>query len=91
MIIAGTSFLVGAIFQASAMRHVELLFIGRIFWGVGKISALLTYLLLGSEALHRLQAHLQFQTAVPASIPPPLPPPPREERCDLNCLVPFLG
>lgn len=35
MIIAGTSFCIGAIFQASAKSTVALLFIGRIFWGIG--------------------------------------------------------
>ena len=37
MIIAGTSFLIGSVFQASANAHVSLLFIGRIFWGVGEL------------------------------------------------------
>lgn len=36
MIIAGTSFLIGSVFQASAKAHLSLLFIGRVFWGVGK-------------------------------------------------------
>lgn len=38
MQIAGTSFIIGSIFQASACcgyNHRFLLFIGRIFWGVG--------------------------------------------------------
>ena len=35
MIIAGTSFCIGAIFQASAKNTVALLFIGRVFWGIG--------------------------------------------------------
>ena len=35
MIIAGTSFCTGAIFQASAKNTVALLFIGRVFWGIG--------------------------------------------------------
>lgn len=35
MIIAGTSFCIGAIFQASAENTVALLFIGRVFWGIG--------------------------------------------------------
>ena len=36
MIIAGTAFLIGSVFQASAIAHVSLLFIGRVFWGVGE-------------------------------------------------------
>lgn len=40
MMIAGTSFLIGAIFQASAKSTIALLFIGRVFWGVGKSAAL---------------------------------------------------
>ena len=36
MIIAGTSFLIGSVFQASAKAHLSLLFIGRVFWGIGK-------------------------------------------------------
>lgn len=35
MIIAGTAFCIGAVFQASAKSTVALLFIGRVFWGVG--------------------------------------------------------
>ncbi|KAL3154027.1 species-specific tRNA processing, variant 2 [Trebouxia sp. C0010 RCD-2024] len=36
MIIAGTSFLIGSIFQASSTKgHIWLLFIGRVCWGVG--------------------------------------------------------
>ena len=38
MIIAGTSFLIGAVFQASAKNTIALLFIGRVFWGIGKCS-----------------------------------------------------
>lgn len=38
MIIAGTSFLIGAIFQASAKSTIALLFIGRVFWGIGECS-----------------------------------------------------
>ena len=36
MIIAGTAFLTGSVFQASASSHVSLLFVGRVFWGVGE-------------------------------------------------------
>ena len=36
--IAGTSFLIGAVFQAAAKNTIALLFIGRVFWGVGKCS-----------------------------------------------------
>ena len=33
--IAGTAFIIGAIFQASAKNTIALLFIGRVFWGIG--------------------------------------------------------
>lgn len=36
MMIAGSAFLIGAIFQASAKSTIALIFIGRIFWGVGQ-------------------------------------------------------
>ena len=38
MIIAGTSFLIGAVFQACAKNTIALLFIGRVFWGIGECS-----------------------------------------------------
>ena len=38
MIIAGTSFLIGSAFQAAAKNTIALLFIGRVFWGIGKCS-----------------------------------------------------
>lgn len=44
MIIAGTSFLIGAVFQASAKSTIALLFIGRVFWGVGKCTIILSVL-----------------------------------------------
>ena len=39
MIIAGTAFLIGSVFQAAAKSTIALLFIGRVFWGIGKCSS----------------------------------------------------
>lgn len=38
MIIAGTSFCIGAVCQASAKNTFAPLFLGRIFWGIGKFA-----------------------------------------------------
>ena len=35
MTIAGVAFLIGCVWQVAAKRHVALLLVGRIFWGVG--------------------------------------------------------
>jgi sugar porter (SP) family MFS transporter len=35
MIIAGTAYCLGSILQAAAMRSIAMLFIGRVFWGIG--------------------------------------------------------
>jgi hypothetical protein len=38
MIIAGTAFCIGAVCQASAKNTFAPLFLGRIFWGIGKLA-----------------------------------------------------
>jgi len=38
MIIAGTAFCIGAVCQASAKNTFAPLFLGRIFWGIGKFA-----------------------------------------------------
>ena len=72
MIIAGTSFLIGAVFQASAKSTIALLFIGRVFWGVGT-----SVLLPGLSAvraeftlIHNLCCCLDSQVSALATIVP---------------------
>lgn len=35
MTIAGAAFLIGCVWQVAAKKHVALLLVGRVFWGVG--------------------------------------------------------
>ena len=35
MTIAGVAFLIGCVWQVAAKKHVALLLVGRVFWGVG--------------------------------------------------------
>lgn len=49
MIIAGTAFCIGAVFQASAKSTIALLFIGRVFWGIGE-SATCLYMCMSAAA-----------------------------------------
>lgn len=37
MIIAGTAFLIGSVFQSAAKSTIALLFIGRVFWGIDEL------------------------------------------------------
>ena len=67
MIIAGTSFCIGAVFQASAKSTIALLFIGRVFWGIGKQSCSLTVCTIehALKSLHiRRHTGLMMLTAV---------------------------
>lgn len=58
MIIAGTSFLIGSIFQASSTKgHIWLLFIGRVCWGVGEFPDQYVWQLCEVGCLHACWLH----------------------------------